>query len=59
MTGSAPRSLLAVAAHKLKRHAMTQLRPLIAGNWKMNGLKASDAEFDTISKYLATAFPPK
>jgi mono/diheme cytochrome c family protein len=24
-----------------------------------NGAQASDAEFDTISKYLATAFPPK
>ena len=24
-----------------------------------NGAPASDAEFDTISKYLATAFPPK
>ena len=24
-----------------------------------NGAQASDAEFDTTSKYLATAFPPK
>lgn len=24
-----------------------------------NGANATDAEFDTISKYLATAFPPK
>ncbi len=24
-----------------------------------NGAQASDAEFDTITKYLATAFPPK
>ncbi len=24
---------------------MTKLRPLIAGNWKMNGLKASAGEF--------------
>src|SRR3954447_2052344 len=24
------------------------IRPLIAGNWKMNGLKAAQAEFDTM-----------
>ena len=24
------------------------IRPLIAGNWKMNGLKASTAEFDAM-----------
>ncbi len=24
------------------------IRPLIAGNWKMNGLKASSAEFDAM-----------
>jgi mono/diheme cytochrome c family protein len=24
-----------------------------------NGAQATDAEFDTIAKYLATAFPPK
>jgi triosephosphate isomerase (TIM) len=27
------------------RHSMHEIRPLIAGNWKMNGLKASIAEF--------------
>ncbi len=39
---------------------------LDAAGWKAlvdqmanNGAQASDAEFDTISKYLATAFPPK
>ena len=28
--------------------AIVPLRPLIAGNWKMNGLKASMAEFDAM-----------
>lgn len=39
---------------------------LDAAGWKAlvdqmanNGAQATDAEFDTISKYLATAFPPK
>jgi len=39
---------------------------LDASGWKAlvdqmanNGAQASDAEFDTISKYLATSFPPK
>ena len=39
---------------------------LDAAGWKAlvdqmanNGAQASDAEFDTISKYLATSFPPK
>ena len=26
----------------------TAIRPLIAGNWKMNGLKASIAEFEAM-----------
>src|SRR5256885_1091032 len=30
------------------RDAMNRLRPLIAGNWKMNGLKASMAEFEAM-----------
>src|SRR3954466_14656974 len=29
------------------------IRPLIAGNWKMNGLKASTAEFDAMLKGAA------
>ncbi len=39
---------------------------LDASGWKAlvdqmanNGAQASDAEFDTISKYLAASFPPK
>ena len=39
---------------------------LDAAGWKAlvdqmanNGAQASDAEFDTISKYLAASFPPK
>src|SRR3954471_7260409 len=39
---------------------------LDAAGWKAlvdqmanNGAQASDAEFDTITKYLTTAFPPK
>lgn len=39
---------------------------LDADGWKAlvdqmanNGANATDAEFDTITKYLATAFPPK
>ena len=27
---------------------MNRLRPLIAGNWKMNGLRASMAEFEAM-----------
>ena len=29
---------------------MTRLRPLIAGNWKMNGLRASGAEFSQMAQ---------
>jgi triosephosphate isomerase len=32
---------------------MTTLRPLIAGNWKMNGLKASAGEFGQMAKAAA------
>jgi triosephosphate isomerase len=32
---------------------MTQIRPLIAGNWKMNGLTASLAEASTLAQALA------
>jgi triosephosphate isomerase (TIM) len=36
-----------------KEHSMA-LRPLIAGNWKMNGLCASITEFDALKAGLAT-----
>lgn len=34
-----------------------RMRPLIAGNWKMNGLTASLAEIDTIAGMVATNAP--
>src|SRR3981189_434549 len=30
------------------RPSMNKVRPLIAGNWKMNGLEASTAEFEAM-----------
>jgi triosephosphate isomerase len=30
------------------------IRPLIAGNWKMNGLKSSQAEFDAMREGAAS-----
>jgi len=33
----------------------TQIRPLVAGNWKMNGLRASEAELSAISEGLDAA----
>lgn len=34
---------------------MVQIRPLVAGNWKMNGLKASRSEADRLAHGLTTA----
>src|SRR3954471_12123622 len=46
-TGSpSPGHALALCRQQLMRHAMNRLRPLIAGNWKMNGLQAAVAEFE-------------
>ena len=33
------------------------IRPLIAGNWKMNGLKASTAEFEAMIAGAAARSP--
>ena len=35
------------------------IRPLIAGNWKMNGLKASMAEFEAMLAGACEVSPPR
>src|SRR5882724_1760442 len=49
-SGTAARALLALASPNLDGNSdMTNpIRPLIAGNWKMNGLRASIAEFEAM-----------
>lgn len=37
----------------------TAIRPLVAGNWKMNGLAAASAEFETLGQGLEAALAAK
>jgi triosephosphate isomerase len=54
-----PRQRFAIASQRLNGHnsMATKRRPLVAGNWKMNGLMASAAELDRMIAGVA-ARPP-
>src|SRR3569623_2237232 len=47
-SGAAPAGLLVAGPERGTTGMATRIRPLVAGNWKMNGLAASEAELAKI-----------